>query len=698
MIRHLFIAFLMVSSSGFSHTSDDPAEVWRVDFDDLESIGGVRYVFREGKPTSDGLVMSVDNGVLTFGAEFDQDSGLWDHAVLGWGEGMPSGFWQWRESPFAKVDVKEYPILEIRARRTPGLVPNFNLAPVFETQTGVIFTQLQVQLTEDWGVYKFRFSPLSSAPRPTTPKTLRGLIVRVAGERKPCGLEIDWIRVRAFTPDEQARDDVIVETLTGYSPPNWQQPFFVYGPYGSSTYATSRMGGFEGAYGAMVRAHCNYQMAPHTISYYRFQDRKDQSQDQNISEFLKINQKAVASAHATGLSVNLDVRGFDADLLEHGRDFIDGAVARVAETFRNQSVILGYTVADEPVPSDIWKAVGVKQLFEKHDPTKLVVYSIADAIWAPDFDPFTTLHVLDKYPINVDGRSLAYVSSQMDRINEITDKPVWFIVQAFGDKQWYTDKPAYMLVPTGAEYRRMVYMAIARGAKGVMFYDWFHKPWQTVVDRYGNPGPLYGVVSETGRRIAGVGSILLRCEETGATSTHGPFEIHELKLPNPETTILVACNTDMKKPHKLTVDVGAELEGESLTSVLPGDARFIALTHVGQLKAEITANVQREQIRVARPDRSITARWGNAADEMKRIGDVLDDCVPALGEQEKAVTAAVNKARPGMVEAFHQHHQIGKQYDLLRAQWIAGNREGLAELVDQLKRRVEFLSGTIDLH
>lgn len=162
----------------------------------------------------------------------------------------------------------------------------------------------------------------------------------------------------------------------------------------------------------------------------------------------------------------------------------------------------------------------------------------------------------------------------------------------------------------------MVYMAIARWAKGVMFYDWFHKPWRTVVDCYGNPGPLYGVVSETGRRLAGVGSILLRCEATGATSTQGPFEIHELKLPDPETTILVAFNTDIKKPHKLTIDVGAELEGESLTSVPPGYARFIALTHVGQLRAEITANIQREQIRVARPDRSITARWGNAADEM----------------------------------------------------------------------------------
>jgi hypothetical protein len=694
---HVIVAFFTVFSSAVSLNGDDPVEAWRVDFKDPESIGGVHYVVREGKPTPDGLVMSIDDGVLTFGAEFDQDSGLWDHAVLGWGEGMPSGFWQWRQSAFVNVDVKDYPILEIRARRAPGLTPNFSLAPVFETQTGVIFTQIQIQVSDDWGVYKFRFSPLSSAPRPTTPRTLRGLIVRVGGGRQPCGLQLDWIRVRAFTSAERARDDVIVRTLASYAPPNWRQPFFVYGPYGSSTRATSRMGGFEGAYGAMVRAHCNYQMAPHTISYYRFQHRKDQSQDQNISDFLEINQKAVASADATGLSISLDVRGFEADLLEHGPDFVDGGVARVAETFRDQPVVLGYTVADEPVPSDLWRVAGVKQLFEKHDPTKLVAFAIADSIWAPDFDPFTTVHVLDKYPINADERNLDKVSNQMDRTNEITDQPVWFIVQAFGDKPWYTDKPPHRLMPTEAEYRRMVYMAIARGANGVMFYDWFHKPWQTVVDRYGNPGPLYDVVNETGLRLAAVGSILLRCEATEAASTHGPFEIHELKLPDPETTILVACNTDIDKSHELTLDAGEELEGELLTSVAPGDARFFALAQVVQLKAEIAANLHREESRVAKPDQSITARWGDAADEMKLIGDILDNCAPELGDQEKAVTAAVNRAKPGMEDAFFRHHRIGEQYDLLRARWIAGDREGLAESVDELRRKVEALSADIGL-
>ena len=50
------------------------------------------------------MTLEIADGVLTFGAAFDDNSVGLDHGVLAWGQSMPWGFWQWKSLPFAKID------------------------------------------------------------------------------------------------------------------------------------------------------------------------------------------------------------------------------------------------------------------------------------------------------------------------------------------------------------------------------------------------------------------------------------------------------------------------------------------------------------------------------------------------------------------------------------------------------------------
>ncbi|MFH0966025.1 MAG: hypothetical protein V2A58_18660 [Planctomycetota bacterium] len=714
----LLAAFFLAACAGLAHAqdADEPATAWRVDFDSPEEIAGVHYAVRAGKDTNDGVVFDLADGVLTFGVDFAPESGTWDHGVLAWGDGMPWGFWQWKVSPFKRVDVSKFPVVEFRARRTPGREPSLCLTPSFDSDAGATFTQMNFRLTDDWQVFTFRFSPLSSVPGHTTPKLLKGMIFRLGNGHRPNGLEIDWIRVRAFTPREKAQDDVIASNMRSYRAPVWKQPFFLYGPYGPSIYTSARQGGFEGAYGNMVRAHMNFLMCPHDISYYRYQGSEGKSQDDNVSDFLSVNREAVAAAREVGLSLCLDVRGFQKDLVAHGPDYIQPAIRRVADAFRDDPNVLGYTCADEPQTNNLWEVVGVKKLFEEADPAKLVAWPLADALWVDDFEPYSTVHCGDMYPVTTDGRQLQRVAAQMDEYDRKTRKPVWFIIQAIGQNEWWSPaaRGSY-LTPTEPEFLRMAFMALGRGAKGLLFFDWYHTPWQTLVDRFGNPGPLYAPASSLGNRLAAVGPILSRAHyDERRTTTYfplkdtQPFEICAFNLAG-ASMLFVICNADLNSSHdldmklpQLTKNVRTVLDIEALTidsgfrlhapDVPPGDGRFFVLgwkEQLEKLKLEVLSNRKAEAERAARPDKVIAERWGDDDAEMRALGARLDACARKLGELFRAITVGDDKPAPGKEAAWDAFRLHERQYDSLRSAWIAGRRDGLSEAVATLTQAVD---------
>jgi len=695
----------------------EPETAWRMDFDSADEIGGVHYAVRGGKDTDDAITFEIADGVLTFGADFDDNSAGHDHGVLAWGESMPWGFWQWKSSPFEKIDASKFPIVEVRARKAPGFDASVTLAPTFDTDSGRKFAQLSLPLTDDWKTLAFRFSPLSSVPGATTPRNVTGMVFWVQHNRKPSVFQIDWVRVRAFTPEEKAKDDVTVEILTTYKLPDWKQPFFVYGPYGASIRGTACQGGFEGAYGGMVRAHANYMMCPHDISYYRFQGRKEKTQEENVADFLEVNRRAVKAAGEVGLVLSLDVRGFAKDFNEHGLDYIRPGVRMVADAFRKEPAVLGYTVDDEPNTSRLVEVVAVKKLFEEADRAKLAAFPINGPYWAPDFEPYTTILAPDRYPITEKERNPGAVAGQMDQYTKVSKKPVWFIIQVIGQKDWWPEKKGGHAVPTDAEFLRMAFMVLARGGKGLMFYDWYHRPWVTLVDRYGNPGPLYETARSLGRRLGGIGSILLRARHDPEKSPlkvgkeAQPFEIFVLELTEPTGILYVACNTDLEGFYALDVEVpmpsdnnvvvnleslrvtpGARLQSEK---VRPGDGRFFAVVasqDAERLRAEVLANRKREAERVARPDRVIADRWGRAFDEMKAIDADLDVCAAGLGEIEKRVSAGVKVPRAGVEAQWERCMELGRTYDRLRSRWIAAQKDDLADAAGALRKDVAALA------
>ena len=700
--------------------ADEVETAWRVDFDDQSKIGGVRYVRRGEDHRDTGMIFRIADGTLTFGAGHASglDGDKWDRAVLAWGKCMPYGFWQWPASPFEPIDVARFPVIELRTRRVPDHASPICLTPVFDTDAGTSFTQMGIALEDDWQVTAIRFSPLSSVPGPRTPRKLIGLVFLVQPGDKPSAFEIDWIRVRSFTPEESARDEVITSNLRRYQVPAWKQDFFPYGPYGPSIRGTARQGGFEGAYGNIVRANMNAILCTHDLSYYRFRGKPGKTQDECVRDFLSVNRKAVEAAKRAGLRLSLDVRGFDKDLGAHGREYVIPAIRMVADAFRDEPTVFGYTVSDEPQTNRIWDVVGIKQIFEERDPTKLCSFALADALWAPDFEPYSTVHVGDRYPILASRRRCEEVADQMDGFNKATDKPVWFIIQAHADRSWWTENRSSYRMPTEAEFLRTAFMALGRGAKGLFIYDWYHRPFVCLTDRFGNPGPLYEVAKRLGERLAGVGPVLLRCrvdsettakwEKVGRGSEH--FEVLPLEMLEPPGVLFVACNSDLMSSRTLSLSLGDGRSGQVLmematlsvgppdklraTEVGPGDGRLFALLDKGDaasLEKEILVNRRGGAKRAGRPDRVIAERWAEAPREMAKLGRILDACAVRLEPLQRALLTGVDKPKPGKEVEWKRCYALGLRYDRLRARWIAADEKDLAGSIDRLNRDVTAL-------
>gem|GEM_PF-5180691 len=702
---------LLLCALAIAAAAAEPETAWQLDFDDAAGTGGVHYAVRGNAETTDGVLCKFRNGTLTFRAEFDDAGSGSDHGVLAWGESMPWGFWQWQSSPLPPIDAVRFPIVEFRARRVPAIDALLCLAPVFNTDSGRRFAQLQFKLTDDWQTFTFRYSPLSSTPVLSGARHLVGMAFWVQHNGRPSAFEIDWLRVRAFTPAEQAADRETVAILGSYQAPSWKQPFFVYGPYGPSIRGTACQGGLEGAYAGMVRAHMNYLACPHDLSYYRYQARPDRTQAENVADFIAANRRAVAAAAAVGLHMSLDVRGFAKDFNAHGLDAIRPGIRAVADAFRDNPTVLGYTVDDEPNTSRLVEVVAVKQLFEQADPARLCSFPLNDPYWVSDFEPYTTLVMADRYPITLDARNAESVAAQLDEYAALSPKPLWFVAQAIGQKDWWPRKSGNYAAPTEAEFRRMAFIALSRGAKGLLLFDWYHRPWQTLVDRYGNPEPLLDAAAKLGERLAAVGSVLLRARYNPESARLGTgtdtttLEVLALELHEPRGLLCIVCNRDLKGDARtlapevplptadsvvLNLDSLEVSNGPMLrcANVAPGDGRFFAVVaapDATRLQAEIRSNRKHETERAARPARLVAERWGTARETMRAIDADLRAAARQLGRIEKTVSSGVKVPKAGLEAQWQRCMDLAQTYDRLRRRWIEADSTGLAEQVRGLR-------------
>ncbi len=637
---------------------------WQEDFNGPEVPGTMVKLLRTDDYSKEAdqtrLIFSLENGVLTLGGQFEKE--VADRGILAWGQGRvgearisgKGGPWNY--------DVKEYPILEIKARRAPGLRdPGVCLWAVLKRQDGGGQTgRFWPTLEDDWRVSTFRLAPDSSVPQEMTPRVLMGLNIDPHGYQ-PVGLEIDWIRVRSFNAKEKAAEEVRIERLTRYRVPRHKllEEFFPFGPFAAQDQVfypkgapMMSCGGFEGNYGLMVRNHMNAFATAHTASYYRYRGHSrtygpKKEQMQAVEEFIEAMRPRLKAAEATGLRIGADVIGFGPDLEEHGPAFVEPAIKKIVEALSDSPALLGYRIIDEPSAGAEWRVVGVKQIFEENDPEHPTFFAINAGLHGYKiWEPYVALHFPDDYRIHFGNRDPWHVGEMCKAASQFSKRPHWIIPQAMGAIEGPNQYGTYAC-PTPAEVRLMTYLSLAYGAKGIFYYIWsgpLHKEQVFPVDPYGNPQAegILAEISRLGEQLVPIGHLLLparwrepselfevkanQASERGLTL--GLLEdkglgVRYLGVVNNDleqeldgvVTILPKPANDGKQVYNLhSFDVvgSAGATEFSVAKLAPGDGRFYVQATAEDFEKVRTALLiqqAKEVLRIMTPDLRIAERW-----------------------------------------------------------------------------------------
>ena len=119
----------------------------------------------------------IKDGVLIAEGDFGPDSGANDTVKLRWGSVSR------KSARFAPVDLKEYPILELRTRSGTGESFRFPLFIGFQRQNGAyeyVYVHVHAGAPKDprkWNTHRLRIAADSVAPTAYTPRQIIGLQV-----------------------------------------------------------------------------------------------------------------------------------------------------------------------------------------------------------------------------------------------------------------------------------------------------------------------------------------------------------------------------------------------------------------------------------------------------------------------------------------------------------------------------------------
>lgn len=142
---------------------------------------------------------------------------------------------------------------------------------------------------------------------------------------------------------------------------------------------------------------------------------------------------------------------------------------------RSDPAILTWYLADEPEGHDQSPAM-MRAEYERVraiDPTRPI--GLCHFLWEGlmNYKDSSDYVLSDVYPIMPahDGRIIS-ISDHIDRLHSIhgPNFPVWPVIQIFGGPN--TDGGKWG-IPTSTEVRMMTYLALAHGAKGMMFFSYF---------------------------------------------------------------------------------------------------------------------------------------------------------------------------------------------------------------------------------
>ena len=682
-------AVLVVLTIGASVVAAGPKIAWEETFDSPDCLEKARfYVWpRYGKvPVDESLVIKeFKDGVFRYGLKHDPTHpNDWLNLVYG---NIVWGHKNWPEwGPF---DLKEYPIVEIKWRGDP-----FSFWYGKETADGKKvqdYAHLSADRTEtdaqgrEWNISIFRAAADSSVPGPHTPVKLLGINPMFTMGKTDQVLELDTIRVRGVTEEETEREANVIQTLSEFPKGRWRglDTFFPWGVYGTGFLRGMFewwAGDYEGAYGIYSRNHVNFIATNYEIEISRVGGRTLGTDDWSaaVDNYARAVAPLIESARATGLKRAADMRYLDA-----GRDPKDGytqllpiAKRITQEVHPNDDVIVAWTLADEPGVDKMLAMAGCIRALRETDPHKrpgLVVFNAPQKM-AP-YVPYLGLNYWDNYPVLGSGRNPWNIRKLAREYRELLpDVPMWPVLAAFE-----TRPPAgnAYVRPSDAEMRLMAYLAIAEGAKGIV---WFHGYGsgrdEHLLERTGHArGGMMATLSELGERLIPIGQQLLATDPVDDArvevkqSSEGDAEhvvtVSVLRHRSAKIHYLVAINEDVGQTREAKAVILGEailadgqgvydlyaldgvdlIKGEKAFGIAPlagGDARIYAVCgeeDCQDIRSKILCARALEEVRSLMPDVAIARRWGIDLDEVEANIDACKTSASA-GLPEQAISEA----------------------------------------------------------
>jgi len=693
---------VMVAMAGLSWAQE--AEVaWVQDFETPDSPQGARIFYEPRKSGQSGdhlIVREVENGVLRYGMKYEAGR-AGDRLSMLWGKHQ---WWQGITTEWGPFDLKQYPLLEICWRgdvpevwfattsETGDLKSNYTFPSYWPTRT------LADEQGREWKVSVFRVAPDSSVPSPYTPRKLWGInICLFMDSEKAPVTEIDYIRVRGLTAQEQEREQNVVRIFEDFPRPQWPEAdsFFPFGVYGAG-YLRGDFeywgGGYEGAYATMARHHLNMVASNDEVELGRF--GHDASA---VESYINQMKGLIEAAQATGVRLAADVRRMmEGRQVDEGYEQLLPITRRLAEAFGGEKTICAWAIADEAGQGALPNLLAITRALNETDPDHRPALAVFNASTKfASYSPYLSINYWDEYPVREGSRNPWRIRTLAQAYRQIApDMPMWGVLQAFETRP-PTAQGSYMR-PSDAEMRLMTYLALAEGADGLIYFNWYcgHGQLENMVTRSGQPhGGMLDTLADLGETLIPIGELLLKTKapspavrasnepnEAGVTITEKipPTEEHGLAVNvlahrSRPVNYLVVVNEDLSRPRTGQITLSpkllaegqrvydlyileevssvASLRQESFTwadrsftvdTLAGGDGRVYLVGSPEEFardRQQIQVSQAREAVRVLTPDITVARRWDVNLAEVDEALAACQDAVQA-GQAEEALAQA----------------------------------------------------------
>ena len=321
-------------------------------------------------------------------------------------------------------------------------------------------------------------------------------------------------------------------------------------------------------------------------------------------------------------------------LAETNEDWNPAALEEALEAdffplFKESPAVFGYVIFDEPVPVDepgpdgqhvIPSQLGlVRAYIERQDPGVWVLSSWADTQHMPKLQAGMASRVLfmpiypfaedtpegdlsDAWPrgnpedgsFNLGEDQPTYEEYLEMARNAVPGVPQWVIVQAF--EPIPPLHPHYWRMPTPAELRLEVMLAVAHGAQGVFYFLYQSEEWvHGLRDAQYRPTPLLEETQRINAKLAAWGPLLLTLNRADGLDAAGDSGIVQPFTDASGGRYLMVVNPDVKREVLLTVTLPSAWqdtlqvedvytgeyfeveEGRLTVPVSPGDGRLFRL-------------------------------------------------------------------------------------------------------------------------